>query len=74
MLHEKRQELGVKEIVVLDMLENIRWASPEDNKRIKGYCSLWVVGSITDSSAVTKAIRGCDAVIHAASLVDTGKG
>lgn len=71
-LHDLRDELGVREIVVLDLIDHVKWASKEDNERIKSYCASWIVGSVTDAMAVTKAVRGCDAVIHMASAVDTG--
>jgi len=71
-LHEKREELGVTAIVVLDLQSDVRWATSEENARIKGYCESWIVGSILDVNVVARAICGCDAVIHTASAVDTG--
>ena len=72
-LYDKRDELGVTEIVVLDLQDRITWASEQDNARIKGYCKEWIVGSVTDPNVVSRAVRGCTAVIHSASIVDTGK-
>jgi len=71
-LHEKRQELGVTEIVVLDLADSIRWATPEEDKRIKSYCEKWVKGSVTDAAAVAQVIKGCTTVIHSASMLDLG--
>jgi hypothetical protein len=73
LLYERRKELGVTEIIVLDVFNDVRWALPEDNSRIKSHVNEWIVGSITDPSVVSIAIRGCKTVLHIASMVDTGK-
>jgi nucleoside-diphosphate-sugar epimerase len=71
-LHDRREEFGVEEIAVLDMLPNVKLAFPDENARIKGYVTDWFVGSVTDLDFVRKAVRGCNTVIHVASVIDTG--